>query len=49
MTFFAGVFGTCVAHTQHFTNSKSLAGLTGIMIGIGEVLGEYIYLFFFVV
>lgn len=41
LTFFSGVYGTSVGHNQHFGNhAKSLIGLCGIFIGVGEILGN---------
>lgn len=40
LTFFSGVYGTSVGHTQLFENmSKELIGLSGVFIGVGEILG----------
>ena len=41
LTFFSGVYGTCVGHTQQFGHTaKSMIGLCGMAIGVGEILGE---------
>uniref|UniRef100_G1QQ74 UNC93-like protein MFSD11 n=1 Tax=Nomascus leucogenys TaxID=61853 RepID=G1QQ74_NOMLE len=37
LTFFSGVYGTCIAE------EKSLIGLSGIFIGIGEILGGSLF------
>ncbi|XP_067914225.1 UNC93-like protein MFSD11 [Heterodontus francisci] len=40
LTFFSGVYGTCLGATNHFGDeAKSLIGLSGIFIGVGEVIG----------
>ncbi|XP_005993257.1 UNC93-like protein MFSD11 [Latimeria chalumnae] len=40
LTFFSGVYGTCIGAMNRFgADAKSLIGLSGIFIGIGEVLG----------
>ncbi|XP_030390804.1 UNC93-like protein MFSD11 isoform X2 [Gopherus evgoodei] len=40
LTFFSGVYGTCIGAVNRFgTEEKSLIGLSGIFIGIGEILG----------
>ena len=40
LTFFSGVYGTCIGNTRFFEpDNKSLIGLCGIFIGVGEVLG----------
>ncbi|XP_060620571.1 UNC93-like protein MFSD11 [Anolis sagrei] len=40
LTFFSGVYGTCIGAVNKFGNEeKSLIGLSGIFIGVGEILG----------
>ncbi|NXC43603.1 MFS11 protein, partial [Penelope pileata] len=40
LTFFSGVYGTCIGAVNRFgTEEKSLIGLSGIFIGVGEILG----------
>ncbi|XP_054833806.1 UNC93-like protein MFSD11 [Eublepharis macularius] len=40
LTFFSGVYGTCIGAVNKFgAEEKSLIGLSGIFIGIGEILG----------
>ncbi|XP_048410878.1 UNC93-like protein MFSD11 isoform X3 [Stegostoma tigrinum] len=40
LTFFSGVYGTCLGAANRFGNeAKSLVGLSGIFIGVGEILG----------
>ncbi|XP_020662137.3 UNC93-like protein MFSD11 [Pogona vitticeps] len=44
LTFFSGVYGTCIGAVNKFGNEeKSLIGLSGIFIGIGEILGGGIF------
>ncbi|NWJ09033.1 MFS11 protein, partial [Crypturellus undulatus] len=44
LTFFTGVYGTCIGTVNRFGNEeKSLIGLSGIFIGVGEVLGGGIF------
>uniref|UniRef100_A0A8C3YPJ6 UNC93-like protein MFSD11 n=1 Tax=Catagonus wagneri TaxID=51154 RepID=A0A8C3YPJ6_9CETA len=44
MTFFSGVYGTCIGAINKFgTEEKSLIGLSGIFIGIGEILGGSLF------
>ncbi|XP_034960459.1 UNC93-like protein MFSD11 [Zootoca vivipara] len=44
LTFFSGVYGTCIGAVNKFgTEEKSLIGLSGIFIGIGEILGGGIF------
>lgn len=41
LTFYSGVYGTCIgAMTRFGQDAKSLIGISGIFIGIGEILGE---------
>lgn len=41
LTFFSGVYGTCIGAVNRFgREEKSLIGLSGIFIGVGEILGE---------
>ncbi|XP_066560898.1 UNC93-like protein MFSD11 [Amia ocellicauda] len=40
LTFYSGVYGTCIgAMTRFGDDAKGLIGLSGIFIGIGEILG----------
>ncbi|XP_016419353.1 UNC93-like protein MFSD11 [Sinocyclocheilus rhinocerous] len=40
LTFYSGVYGTCLgAMTQFGHDAKGLIGLSGILIGVGEILG----------
>ncbi|NWX85005.1 MFS11 protein, partial [Nothoprocta ornata] len=44
LTFFTGVYGTSIGAVNRFGNEgKSLIGLSGIFIGVGEVLGGGIF------
>uniref|UniRef100_A0A8C6S1F6 UNC93-like protein MFSD11 n=1 Tax=Nannospalax galili TaxID=1026970 RepID=A0A8C6S1F6_NANGA len=44
LTFFSGVYGTCIGAINKFgTQEKSLIGLSGIFIGIGEILGGSLF------
>jgi len=44
LTFFSGVYGTCVGHTQKFGDqAKSIQGLTGVFIGLGEITGGALF------
>ncbi|KAJ8251724.1 hypothetical protein GJAV_G00224430 [Gymnothorax javanicus] len=44
LTFYSGVYGTCIgAMTQFGTDAKGLIGLSGIFIGIGEILGGGVF------
>lgn len=46
LTFYSGVYGTCLgAMTRFGDNAKSLIGLSGIFIGVGEVLGKIVWVF----
>lgn len=40
LTFFSGVYGTCISNTPQFgDNAKGLIGISGMFIGVGEILG----------
>ncbi|KAK6187596.1 hypothetical protein SNE40_005589 [Patella caerulea] len=40
LTFFSGVYGASISHDQHFgADRNGLLGLSGILIGVGEILG----------
>ncbi|CAI9610632.1 unnamed protein product, partial [Staurois parvus] len=44
LTFYSGVFGTCIGAINWFgADAKSLIGLSGIFVGIGEVLGGAVF------
>uniref|UniRef100_A0A673YFY1 Major facilitator superfamily domain containing 11 n=1 Tax=Salmo trutta TaxID=8032 RepID=A0A673YFY1_SALTR len=44
LTFYSGVYGTCIgAMTQFGDDAKSLIGLSGIFIGLGEILGGGVF------
>nr|VZI02272.1 unnamed protein product [Spirometra erinaceieuropaei] len=44
-TFYSGVIGTCLSRMQQFGKSaKSYIGLSGIFIGLGEIIGSQITL-----
>jgi hypothetical protein len=41
LTFYSGVYGTCIgAMTRFGHNAKGLIGISGILIGVGEILGR---------
>ncbi|XP_042561708.1 UNC93-like protein MFSD11 [Clupea harengus] len=40
LSFYSGVYGTCIGSTTHFEGqAKGLIGLSGIVVGIGEIVG----------
>ncbi|KAM7371431.1 hypothetical protein PAMP_008678 [Pampus punctatissimus] len=44
LTFYSGVYGTCIgAMTQFGKDAKSLIGISGICIGLGEILGGGVF------
>lgn len=43
LTFFSGVYGTCVGNTLLFHNSKRQIGLVGMLIGCGEITGGLVF------
>jgi len=41
LTFFSGVYGTCIAQNKHFgKNRNGLLGISGMLIGAGEIIGQ---------
>lgn len=41
LTFFSGVYGACISHNLHFGDMRNgLLGISGIFIGIGEIVGK---------
>lgn len=44
LTFYSGVYGTCIGAMNWFgADAKSLIGLSGIFVGLGEVLGGAVF------
>lgn len=44
LTFYSGVYGTCIgAMTRFGHDAKSLIGISGICIGVGEILGGGVF------
>ncbi|XP_072224758.1 UNC93-like protein MFSD11 [Leuresthes tenuis] len=40
LAFYSGVYGTCIGATTHFGDAaKGLIGISGIVVGIGEIVG----------
>ncbi|XP_061761263.1 UNC93-like protein MFSD11, partial [Nerophis ophidion] len=40
LSFYSGVYGTCIGATAQFGDSaKGLIGISGIMVGVGEIIG----------
>ena len=41
LTFFSGVYGTCISNNLWYGGeAKGLIGISGIFIGVGEILGK---------
>lgn len=44
LTFYSGVYGTCIGAMMQFgQDAKSLIGISGICIGVGEILGGGVF------
>ncbi|KAG7266461.1 hypothetical protein CRUP_029420 [Coryphaenoides rupestris] len=44
LTFYSGVYGTCIGAMVRFGNdAKGLIGISGILIGVGEILGGGVF------
>lgn len=42
LSFYSGVYGTCIGATAQFgAAAKGLIGISGIMVGVGEILGKF--------
>ncbi|CAH1171251.1 unnamed protein product [Phaedon cochleariae] len=41
--FFSGVYSSCIGFTKSFSEGKELVGISGIFIGVGEVLGGVLF------
>lgn len=41
LSFYSGIYGTCIGATAQFgAAAKGLIGISGIVVGVGEILGE---------
>lgn len=46
LSFYSGVYGTCIGATTQFGKAAhGLIGISGIVLGIGEILGKFTFLF----
>ncbi|KAK7070920.1 DUF895 domain membrane protein [Halocaridina rubra] len=43
LSFFSGVYSACLSATTRFFDPKRLVGLSGMMIGVGEILGGGVF------
>ncbi|XP_045132438.1 UNC93-like protein MFSD11 isoform X2 [Portunus trituberculatus] len=43
LSFFSGVYSACLSSTLRFPDPKRLVGLSGMLIGIGEILGGGVF------
>lgn len=42
LSFFSGVYSTCVGSTLRFSDPARLVGISGMCLGIGEISGDII-------
>jgi len=42
ITFWSGIFPTCVGNTLKLANRNSVIGIGGIVIGVGEMMGAFL-------
>ena len=42
ITFWSGVFPTCIGQTKQLANRFGVVGLSGIIVGVGEISGAAI-------
>lgn len=41
LSFYSGIYGTCIGATAQFgAAAKGLIGISGIVVGVGEIVGE---------
>ena len=40
LSFFSGVYSTCVGNTRKLPSSKALVGMSGMLTGVGEIIGQ---------
>ncbi|XP_047427945.1 UNC93-like protein MFSD11 isoform X1 [Mugil cephalus] len=44
LSFYSGVYGTCIGATTQFGEAaKGLIGISGIVVGVGEIVGEFTF------
>lgn len=43
LSFFSGVYGTCISFTKHFKDAAKYVGISGIFIGAGEIIGGAVF------
>lgn len=44
LSFYSGVYGTCIGATAQFAEAaKGLIGISGIVVGIGEIVGTFTF------
>ncbi|GAB1607636.1 UNC93-like protein MFSD11 isoform X1 [Argonauta hians] len=44
LTYFSGIYGTCLANNHHFGDkANGLIGISGMVIGVGEILGGAVF------
>lgn len=41
ITFWSGVYPTCIGQTKQLANRFGVVGLSGIIVGVGEIAGDY--------
>ncbi|TRZ04279.1 hypothetical protein DNTS_003230 [Danionella cerebrum] len=40
LSFYSGIYGTCIGATSHFGDAaKGLVGISGLIVGVGEIVG----------
>lgn len=46
LSFYSGVYGTCIGATTQFGEAaKGLIGISGIVVGIGEIVGKFTFFY----
>ena len=41
ITFWSGVYPTCIGQTKQLANRFGVVGLSGIIVGVGEIAGDF--------
>jgi hypothetical protein len=48
MTFWTGIYSTCLSFTNKFTNHSSLIAFNALALGVGQIVGKSNFYSFFI-